>query len=205
MFNYHTNTTLKSGSDEIIRNRTLSYLAPAIKFYDSTTAKCFADISVKGVGIGDALLDIEVPPRSLFYLVQVPTDPTKYARAHTYFKTLDNYVTEYSYGELTGNLRMLVITLPSIVRENIIELFIQGKYSELYTPKQIEYIIPKTSVVNKIENYNPIYSILKKSESYEKIFMQKLEKDFGVLPIPYDGRELDYPPNLKMEIFNYQK
>jgi len=77
----------------------------------------------------------------------------------------------------------------------------------MYTADQIEEYILRIIKVRNVEVESEAYKILTKSNSRIEEFHNKIREDFNITsPITLNtDMELDYPPELKSEIFNYQK
>jgi hypothetical protein len=89
-----------------------------------------------------------------------------------------------------------------------IKKFIEGRYSELYTPETIT--IKKDWTIKGKQYINPYYRVITKDTTYVSQFLKKLKLLYGELTLTEeeiieDNRELDIPPDLKYEILNYNE
>jgi len=103
-----------------------------------------------------------------------------------YFKLHSSFKQEYS---VNSNEHIIEFSLP----HNIIDLFLQGKYSEIYKDEKRLEVLKKINIKNIVQKTN---------ESFE-LFKNVVYEDFNV-EIENDGRECDYPPIISQEIFNYE-
>jgi hypothetical protein len=117
-----------------------------------------------------------------------------------YIRNQDFYIDDYIY-DIHKKYHMFVLKLPS---NNIVIKFIEGRYSEMYNQEEVDQYFKKKIFNGKEEVFTPVYSILTKRDDYQDIFKKILNIDFGADNITLnEDAELDYPPFLESEIFNY--
>lgn len=189
MYNKNKKIELNEG---LYINQTSRYIMPY--FAKSTNYKLFIDNSKywKAFGIGDYMFNSELD-NHIFCLTQVNANIDL-------LTNLDGYLTDYVYYEDIDNLHMFVYELN---KPDLVETFKKGLYSQMYTIEEIDKYIPKTITRNGIENYTTTYQVLTKKEEYASTFKNRIKLDFNVEVDIEDINELDYPPVLSNEIFNY--
>lgn len=202
--------TLKPGVPTL--NRTFKYLLPALKLFDTQLVdktKYLPIISTvlwneeyKSFDVDDSItiiLDIKGRKKEGEYV-----DISKYKfRCASYLSFIRNhpsYVEDYPIGNSKSSLHAVILKLPDRC-EGIRDRFIKGNYSELYTPSEVNLCFKE---VIDLKVRNPLKRILLKDPTYYSIFRNQVKKDFGtILDVEYDNRELDYPPQLREEVLNY--
>jgi hypothetical protein len=206
MFSYNHQVPLTYTQDALFSNRTASYLYPSIKFYESDLTRAILRTAPTAVAIEDVTY-LNDTSHALFYTTNISNRHSIYVEALEEIKKSKYFIDEYYQDDPLGTYRTYILSLPEILNKNIITDFIEGKYSKLYTPKQVEYLIEPTTKIKDRIYKNPIYHILMKNQEHRKHFMLSLERDFKVKTKEiFDGTEdieLDYPPCRKSEILNY--
>ena len=206
-------------------NRTWKYLYPALRVYEPNLINYLNSLIKVGVGIHDDNFVEEDDNPKIFILIQTKLkDPTT-LKARTYNKKIIEffeylreqsfYVDDYLY-EMSEDscLHMVVIKYP----KNFIPVFNnfkEGAYHKMYHPTVIKNYFPIKSlnqVYNKdafkiaktLGNNFEIHGVLKKEDSFKSAYQNIISEDFGIdlKEIDVGDGELDYPPNLKEEIFN---
>ena len=217
-------------SGNLYENRTWKYLYPCLKRYGPNLLKELSLFFKLGVGIGDYNMTGEKYSNCIFILVdtdiQFNNQPEREVYKNSFSKFLDwvsyepFYVDDYIYeGMGSSEKHMVVIKIPSNHDKSYMH-FIRGQYSKMYEQKEIneyfKYItIAKKDIEeirnSKIENTR---DILFKNKEYLDKFLNKVCKDFAIKigdketdlkKKNFLEAELDYPPKLQEEIFNYKK
>ena len=90
---------------------------------------------------------------------------------------------------------MVVIRLPDKFEKSY-EPFLKGEYSQMYSQEEVAEI-----------GFNKAKGVFNKSEDYKKVFLEKINREFNcTLKLEDLGdRELELPPNIKEETFNFQQ
>ena len=112
----------------------------------------------------------------------------------------------YPYcGEETSNQWIMTIKIPHEFG-NIMEKFLNGEYSKLYTNSQIDQYIKKFVIVQNQKALSETRQILTKDNNFKKVFEERLIKEFKLKPTftVDDNVELDMPPKLEAECFNLE-
>lgn len=205
---------------KLYENRTWKYLFPSLKSHGDFLLKNLSKLFKLGVGIGDS--NIKIEEGNCIYIlidVKIPLSSEEEIKKYTenFAKFLDwvsyqhYYVRDYLFDNMCGSEKHMVVLRLPMLHDIAYIKFIRGKYSEMYTSKVIDkYFNLKSNpnkniekeINNKIKNTR---SILKKDKEYIQAFCDIVNKDFNteVTPYIYRNAELDYPPTLKDEVFNY--
>lgn len=181
----------------LYQNRTARYLLPLLKVYGNTFINKFNLTRLKYCGIGDYNYDEKIG-ENIFLVIEV-VNWRVFDDFYRYIISQDYYVDDYIFS-LKDNLHCFVLKFPYT---NIINTFLEGKYSKLLAEEDIEKYYLKTYRKNGVEHYTPVYSILTKKEGYKYIFLETLKEDFNTMIELDNDFEYDYPPIPGMEILNY--
>jgi len=194
---YSKNNRIKL-NDYIYKNRTLRYLIPLMKIYGKNFINMINIIDWKAFAIADKEYNEEIG-ENFFCLCKVYSHPFKifinYIRDH------DAYVDDYIFS-FKENLHMFVIKNP---KSDIITDFLRGNYSKMLSEEQIEAFYLKKMKKGKVEFYTDVFSILTKRKDYIPTFKEKLELELGYVGDIDEERELDFPPLINEEVFNYDE
>jgi len=210
---YTTDTTLTVSRGDYYKNKTRYYLLPTLYGFGAEFSQHWNKLTKLAVGIQDYNYNT-TEDNNLYFLFDVCgpyyygayEDPTgskiKFIESLEFFKTLDEYVTSYSYG---SDKQMVVMQVPELFGD-IKKKFVEGKYSEMYTEDQLESFIKKSFKSDDLEKLTTPFSVMKKTRAQEIKFKQQLVKDFGATISESDTfTEYEYPPILQEEIFNYRE
>lgn len=208
-------------SGKLYENRTWKYLYPCLKYYGEDLMEKLASFFKIAIGVGDMSLEKNVG-NCLFILVdtRLPINDKNNQNYRINFeKFLDwvsykpYYVTDYIFEDLNESEKhMIVIKLPEKYDFSYLD-FVRGRYSKMYTKKEINIFFNLVNIpdkaVEKVRNIRVqnTRSILLKDSDYVQTFCDIVNNDFNehVTPYQYKDAELDYPPKLEEEIFNYKK
>ena len=186
-------------------NSTYKYLYPCLKTYNN-----FMDymkgLRINSVGIKDQNVLVDYP--CLFILLEVlPVKHNDALEKSSYtnrlvsflnwFREKEFYVTDYIYYTDTerSNLHMVVVKFP-VEYTKVLPLWRKGQYSEMYSEADIKYLF----------NKSPLQDVLFREKSYISTFVDRVNKDYKTNATVEDFKdaELDYPPFIWDEIFNYK-
>lgn len=193
----YNNTLIQTKeNNKMFTNKTLKYLIPYfIKSKPIKFQNTFNKFKWISFGIGDTFYTKEVDDL-IFCLVNVNYNFSKY---YEYITELDFYEDDYIFNT---DSHMFVFKL----EEGLVNKFINGQYSKMYSLDDIENYFVKTFRRNKVEHYTDSYGVLVQSEYQKNKFKNTLINDFGItVKIDMEDKELDYPPVLQSEIYNYEK
>jgi len=213
--------TMQIQSGKLYENRTWKYLYPCLKHYGPELMNYLTSFFKLGVGIADS--NVIVEGNCIFILIDTNLTlsnnietvkyRTNFSKFLDWVKYQYFYVKDYVYEDLDlGEKHMIVLKLP-YKHDLAYTSFIKGKYSEMYENKSInEYFayikIPLNKDIEKKvnEKLTTIRKILNKDSSLLKSFIDMVNKDFdtNVTEEYFKQAELDYPPKLDEEIFNYK-
>lgn len=193
---------------KLYKNKSLSYLYPCLKGHGDSILDQIGRINLVCVGIRD--YNVKEDKDCLYLLISSKSsigssyvNSQVYAnRFNTFLKDIrlkDYYVRDYIYSNVDKNpYHMVVLRIPE-KHKGIMQKFKEGRYSEMYTLEEIdEYFKVPISYTSK--------RVLKKDETYLPIFVAIVNSEFNTDATVEDFKdaELDYPPDLRMEIFNYK-
>lgn len=185
-------------------NKTFKYLFPALKLYGDGVKNILNYFDILGVGLGDTMLTntgLKSLPTNVIYIL---LDNTVEEKRYNNFKYIDHLkncnvlMADYTYNFKGENFTMLILKLPEELG-NIINKFLTGKYSEMYTKKQIDFIFPEGM-------YDEVRNVLLRGDTMIPKFLKTLEEEFSVamtLQDFYDDVvELELPPKTAEEYFS---
>ena len=208
-------------SGKLYENKTWKYLYPCLRVYGNQLKTYLNNFYKLGVGLKDYNIDIEED--NCIYILLDTKIHLGQQSLQTYRENLSvfldwvrfqpYYVIDYVFdGFDSGEKHMLVLKLPTIYNKTY-NKFIKGKYSEMYTPKDIENIFPLVTNSNKEleikinSKLKEVKNILYRNSDQLENFRNQLNKEFGTNLSISDIRnhELDFPPIQEEETFNYKK
>lgn len=208
-------------SGKLYKNKTWLYLYPCLKFYGQELRQHLNSFLKLGVGISDHNLNITNGFNNIYILfdtepvLEKDSDLVKYKE--NFNKFLDwlryqyYYETDYVFEELKySGKHMVVLKIPSKHDITLIK-FIQGQYSEMYTTKDInEYYMyisnPDQQIeATKNEKIKKVRNVLTKNKEYLPEFVKQVNLLYKteVTEEDFKEAELDFPPSLEEETFNY--
>lgn len=208
-------------SGKLYENRTWKYLYPCLKSYGMTLRNYLNSFYKLAVGVGDSNIDIE--DKQCMYILLDTNVSTSTTSLTAYRENLSRflewlrfqpyYVIDYIYSDKDyKGMHMIVIQIPQTYHKTL-QLFKQGKYSEMYDRTELNNCFALVTLDNKelqskINNkLTSIRSILTKNPNYIPTFKEELKKEFDVnlLDSELIHHELDFPPNVEEEVFNFKK
>lgn len=197
-------------------NKTKKYLVPSLNLYNDNLKSKLNENACLAIACGDHYYSVKEDNNLYFVFDKNGVfENGKYASIVHYrdaLKSLIDYVEEKEYFvdlynfKKNNNFIVLVLKLPEEL-SNIKEKFLNGKFSTLYTKKQIDKIINPKIFTDGIEEINPVRRVLMGDSSFKPTFINQIKKDFGKeLTITLeDIDELDYTPIKKQEYLFYLK
>ena len=179
----------------MIKNRTFKYLVPALSHYGESFRTKLNIIRVLKIGIWDSLLEgshLE-GGKYIFFQADIRFRPELAETFINWCKNQPFYVTDYLYKE--GESHMIVILFP-LELEDIYLKFLQGKYSKMYTKKEIEKFF-----IGREEEKQVLNRALEAKARFKRLIFETFgtileEKDFK-----NEVFEYDLPPNKEEETF----
>lgn len=184
------------------RNKTLLYILPQLNYYSNNISNRIRIENFYGCYIGYKELD-----ENHIYLLYKELDEDTVAFVHWLSKK-EYCVSKIKIDDIYTLLKM---KLPIRFKDSI-KHFIEGNYSKMYTKEDIDsYFIPiEYSYLRDLQNVlndenNSIKSILKKDSTYERIFLNKVNKKFDTDITELNKEsEYEFKPDLKDEILEYE-
>lgn len=207
-------------SGKLYENRTWKYLYPCINLYGSELTNQLNSFFKLGVGIGDKN-SLETRGQFLYILIDTNMAFKSEAERTAYkvnFGKFLNWLSYMAYYEKdyvfesinNANKHMIVLKMPVEYEDTILN-FTKGLYSKLYSLQTIRKCFKFVNLTNKkLEaqinaKLKETRDILLQDPSYKQIFLDKVNADFKIdlKKFNVESAELDYPPVLQQEIFNY--
>ena len=208
-------------SGKLYENKTWKYLCPCLKIYGNQLKIHLNSFYKLGVGLKDYNIDIE-ESNCIYILIDTKIHSAQQS-LQSYRENLSKfldwirfqpyYVIDYVFeGFDNGEKHMLVLKLPETYNKAY-SRFYKGRYSEMYSLKEINELFPlivnsnKELEVRVNTKIKKIKDILNKNTNYLETFREQVNKEFGTNLSLSDIRnhELDLPPSQNEEIFNYKK
>ena len=184
-------------------NKTWRFLFPCLRGHGDIFASKINPLYKLAVGVYDYTLKDQTKfnGRNIFILLDMYSQNKLCTDFIEFVKYQSYYVTHYCPDTDFGNSRkmMIVISIPERF-EPAYDAFIRGKYSEMYNEEEVRILFSNPDRRRE-------YDILSKSTESQKDFLECFSTEFGIscstnyfdLPL----RELELPPRLSEEIFNY--
>ena len=175
-------------------NKTTKYLAPCLRDYGEMFRNKIRSVSKLAIGVGDmVLIDKNVAlEKHIFILIDTKTNVTTFIDFLAYIRIQDYYEDDYIFDDAnTGRKHMVVISIPEKYTKTL-DNFKNNKFSEMYTLEDVNRLFKEDvqKVLIKDHNYKVEFG-----KNVNKIYNSTVEAE------EWDG-ELDFPINLKEEIFN---
>jgi len=180
----------------VYKNKTLRYIVPILKQYGTEFAKKLNRVPVRGFTIGDMIFSDSL--NDFIFMVVSTVNLNYFNDLLQYLEKQPYYISDYILS-IKENTHVIVFKNPM---PEIIDPFLKGDYSKMYTQEEIERFFIKLVKIKNIEYYTDVYSILTKREEYKTKFEEILGLDFNTSITLDDNREFDYPPLLAEEVLN---
>jgi hypothetical protein len=208
-------------SGKLYENRTWKYLYPCLKAYGPELNSYLASFFKVGVGIGDFNIDTPSDCNCIFILIDtniplgserdISLYKLKFAKFLDWLKYQYFYVKDYMYEDTSGK-HMIVLKIP-LKHEIAYVKFIQGEYFNMYLQKDLNEYFKYVTLDNKEiekkrnEKIKNARNVLTKSKEYVPTFVEIVKEEFRTPKLSVQDLEhieLDFPPKLEEEIFNYE-
>lgn len=212
------NLTITPKVGEVFSNRSFKYLSPSMKVYGDefvTKMKLLAGLAIAIQDYGFNQKGDREFKNELYYLIDVNGQHVygKYVNSEksrvdfmyviSWLRQQDFYIKDYAFDSgRNGSQHIICLRLPF----DIINLFLEGRYSEMYSKEFIERFIKKTITVNSKEVINPVFGVLSHSKEYIPFYLEQLNFDYGTTLKQKDINhhvEFDIPPLPKNEILRW--
>lgn len=208
-------------SGKLYKNRTWRYLYPSLKIYGKELMTYLSQFLKLGVGIGDSNVSSQEPcifiliDTNMVFKTQAELDnyKSRFANFLNWLRYQFYYVTDYVYDGLDSGGEKHMIVLRLSYKHDLSYLsFIKGKYSEMYKQNEVYDYFKVISLPNnkqaeitlnkELENTRSIFFKEKKYiPTFAKIVNDRFDTDNP--DSDFEDAELDFPPELKEEVFNY--
>ena len=179
---------------QLIMNKTSKFIKPCLKLYGDDFRKKLSSVFKLAYGIGDMYINQKYE-KHIFILIDTQKCLNHFVSTLEWIQSQDCYEDDYAYDHLVnGRLHMLVIKLPNGID---LDQFLSGKYSKMYTDKEI---------INLLDDESK--AVVIKDKNYRITFVEKVNKQFKsnlkLTELPIES-ELEIPPNIpyleEQEIF----
>ena len=200
------NTEMDIVIGKLYINRTVRYLVPGLGFYGPTLKTKLNLVFKLAFGIHETLLEgshLE-GQKNIYILVDKLVRPELFQNFMDWVKHQEYYVTDYVYDSIMENhsrKHMIVLAYPPSM-EDTYDKFLLGKYSKMYTRKEITSYFAEES---KLETRQ----VLMKTVHAKHRFISSVKEAFDTLLEDQDfltgSWEYDFPPNTEEEFFNTWK
>jgi len=175
----------------IVMNKTAKFIKPALRLYGDEFIKKLSSIYKLAYGIGDMFVNKDYE-QHIFILIDTKKCINHWVNTLDWIREQNYYEDDYAFDDLvTGRLHMLVLKLPDGID---LELFMKGKYSQMYTNQEI---------INLLDDDTK--AIVIKDSNYRVKFYNKLIEHFKITFSINDLNpdiELELPPTIdEQQIF----
>ena len=204
---------------KMFTNRTYKYLSPSMKLYGEEFVTKIKLLKGVCCGIQDFGFNLDKDSRvfdnNIYYVFDINGEFIfgKYSAIEksrkdffhiiSWLREQPYYVQDYPLDSGRNESKhVIVLQLPLPLLDN----FLKGNYTNLYSKDIIDKIINKTIKVLKTEEINPVYAVLTKSPEYQEEYLRQLNSDFNTtLTLKDIGHhdQYDIPPLLKNEIIRW--
>jgi len=213
MIGEYRETKLIPQKGTIFKNRTLHYIAPSLKLYGDEFIIKYKTLACMATGLGNGKLD-----QNNIYSVFDVNGKSKYdtyldktgGRIHftyilSWLKDQPYYVKDFPFDSgMKGYQHMIVLKIPECVD---MDAFLQGSYSNIYERTMLDRLYSSQITLQDGKKINNITKlILAKNRNYKEDFLKKTNSEFNTTLSIDDidnNFELDFPPLMINEVFNY--
>ena len=182
-------------------NKTWRFLIPCLKGHGKSFIDKFNSVFKLAVGIHDTLLDNSNISNSnnLYVMINKTYREKNYKDFIEFIKYQNYFKGDYCPDSdiISSKKHMIVIKIPNIYN-NAYTKFLQGKYSEMYSKKDLELLFSHPSKKKELD-------ILTKNEKSLNEFIETLKKEFNTIIFQNDVYDFEYELPLKYEeeVFNF--
>lgn len=188
---------LRAGQEVI--NRTRNYLIPILKEYGAGFASKYNETYKIFTGVHDTLMDGSplIHDRCFYIVLDKMFKPKQYDEFMDYIRNQPYYVADYcpEANIYKSRLHTVVIKVPDNYI-NAFDMFIQGKYSLMYSTEEIQKLFANNPKVKEV---------LLRSNGLKKAYVDSVNEYFCTTfeESNLNHREFDLPPMCEEEILNY--
>lgn len=199
-------------------NRSFKYISPCMKLYGEEFTTKMRLLSGLAIAIQDYGFNTEKKFKNeLYYLIDVngvfkydkymypEKSRVDFMHVISWLRQQEFYVKDYPFDSgKHGHQHIICLKTPI----DIIDNFIQGKYSQMYSKDILERIVKKTITVDKQEVINPVYGVLSHDPEYIPFYLDQLNSDYNTSLKAEDIKhhtEYDIPPLPKNEVLRWSQ
>lgn len=188
-------------------NKTWKYLIPCLKNYGINFIEKLDSVFILATGIYDNTFENtnDIPSKNVYILIDTHYDNISYNKFIEYVRGLDFYVKDYCPDAdfLHSNKQMFVIKIPEVYH-NAYDMFLEGKYSQMYTTEDIDKLFLKRKSRPSMD-----VEVLTKNENARTFLLDSINREFytdlKITDFTDDIDEYELPLKNKEEIFNFNK
>lgn len=182
---------------KLYKNQTWDYLYPCLTEHGQDFAKKVNGLFKLAIGIHDTLLDgsVEVDRKCLFIMFDSNYRKESFHFFLQWLKNQPFYVLDYPIDPdiRSGRKHMVVVTIP---KKHWVshDMFLQSRYSEMYTPEDVDRYFSGNPIIK---------NILNRTEGAKLDHIKKIETEYGEsIPLNKFEGECDFPLKRNENIFN---
>lgn len=185
---------------KLYENDTWNYLVPCLRYYGDSFLEKFNLVFKLAIGIGDKYLEGSVMEegRNLYIMIDTMYRKEVYEHFFNWVKYQPYYKGEYIPNTSKESLRKQIIIL-EVPEEchNAYDMFVQSRYSEMYTKEQLDVLFNKP-------NQSYFKKVLQAHTDLHESFIKKVNKTFGTNISSFSGhiKEVKLPLIEKEEVFH---
>lgn len=178
-------------------NKTKLYLFPLLRYYPQTFKTKLNNISKLAVGVYDLSLPELFMDKCIYILID--TRYRSYDDFARYTRNCPFYVKDYSYDR--GSAIFVIRMIDEL--EDKFDHFVNGKYSKMYTQKDITFLLKAKKQTNNLY-FDRQYNVLKRTKRAYNNFLRNLNEEYNTVLTEKDiiFNELELPLKTDEEIFN---
>jgi hypothetical protein len=179
--------------------KTWKYLVPCLRVYGDEFVDKWSFAYKVALGIFDySVKDVKkYQGDNIYCLIDINKNSDKFEEFIEYIKLQPFYTGHYPFKKLESGLVMVVIKIPEVFKETY-NLFLQGKYSQMYTKDIIDKIFP---IKTKQKQRDVLLKSKEGFKSFQQTFYDFMEMEIDDINVA----EYDLPLINKEEIFNFNK
>lgn len=182
-------------------NKTWRFLVPTLRGHGDEFVNRFNPLFKLACGVHDDLISgAEMANgRNIYVMFDTKYQPKEFSKFMDFLQYKDYYKADYCPdSEISSRKRIVILEVPKIFH-NAYDMFLQGRYSEMYTQEHLDMLFNN-------ENKKREHEILNKHPRALSKFVKDVNEQFKTQTKEDDFLESEYETPLKKieEIFNYR-
>jgi hypothetical protein len=187
---------------KIFPNRTVKYLVPALNLYGPVLKTKINLVSILGIGLFDMAIEGSHlhGQKNIYFLLNKASRTDLFNDFIRWVSYQEYYVTDYNFDPVENSTRHMVVLAFPPSMHLAYDLFIEGKYSKMYTKNELaEFFAGREAALG----------IFKRERFAKESFKKKVLSAFGTVLTEEDFLteifEYDFPPTKEQEFFNFNE